>query len=119
MGRASACLLAMLAPLPHTVQPALLLCRYVYMALVQPPWTPQLHPAFPEPFRRAARALLLAAHRHSAPAAAAAGRGDAPLGCHLAVLPNDALQHVIRLAAYPLSAWAAGGGAAAPAGAAG
>ena len=86
------------------------------MAALQKPWTPASHGRFPPAFRAAAKALLLVAHRGAAVAAAeqeagvqqaaAAELPDQPMDAALlAQLPEDALLHIIRQAAYPLSAW--------------
>ena len=63
--------------------------RWLRRAARREPWSPATHADFPPAYRRAARALLLAARRHK-------GLGS---------LPQGALQHVLGLAAYPLSAW--------------
>ena len=54
-----------------------------------PPWSPQQHARFPPAFRSAVAALLL----------------DSRPG-NFASLPAELLQHIVGLAAYPLSAWA-------------
>ncbi|KAL4425904.1 hypothetical protein ABPG75_009920 [Micractinium tetrahymenae] len=62
--------------------------RWLFYAMTQTPWAPARHPAFPARFRAAARALLLAARRHT---------GE--------LLPPAAAAAVLRMAAYLLSAW--------------
>ncbi|KAL4452360.1 hypothetical protein ABPG75_008022 [Micractinium tetrahymenae] len=109
-------------------------CRFLWLVLNQQPWTPGCHRAFPAPFKRAARAFLLAAHRQAAlgvaaaeaaaaaeadaeaAAAAAAAAADGGGGVQqegqaaswcLGALPDGVLLQIIAAAAYPLSAWAA------------
>uniref|UniRef100_A0A061RFX2 Nacht and ankyrin domain protein n=1 Tax=Tetraselmis sp. GSL018 TaxID=582737 RepID=A0A061RFX2_9CHLO len=69
------------------------LCRSgpVRLALERPEWRPDAHRAFPERFREAARALLLASSR---------GRGAGAQR-----IPDDVLRDIVRRMAYPVSAW--------------
>lgn len=72
------------------------------------PWSPATHARFPPAFQAAARTLLLAAQRGAALAAttshaAATTSNVGTVG--LSRLPPDALQRILGLAAYPLSAW--------------
>lgn len=75
--------------------------RWLWKAAQREPWSPATHASFPPAFRAAARALLLVAQRggSSAPTPASAAAAG------LASLPTGGLQHVLRLAAYPLAAW--------------
>lgn len=76
------------------------------MALAPAPWSPPQHRRYPPAFRGAARALLLAAHRaHASGAHTKVHLEGAPTPT-LGSLPLPLLEGVVRLAAYPLSAWA-------------
>ena len=88
------------------------------MAALREPWTPATHRRFPPVFRAATKTLLLVARRGAAVAAAELEAGDQQAAAAaaelpaqpsnaalLAQLPTDVLQQIIRLAAYPLSAW--------------
>lgn len=84
------------------------LCRWLYLALQHPAWTPQQHRRFMPAFRKAAATLLLAARRGARQASGSSdgdGDGQSPAAM-LGALPHELLLHIIGLAAYPLSAWA-------------
>lgn len=70
--------------------------RWLGLAVLRPPWSPEGHAHFPPPFRAAARALLLAAAQQRR------GGDTASLGAL-----SQALLHriVVGLSLYPLSAW--------------
>ncbi|PRW33771.1 hypothetical protein C2E21_7246 [Chlorella sorokiniana] len=84
--------------------------RYLELAISHPAWTPSTHKLFPPAFRRACRALLLAAHRstamHLGRAQAYCAAGLQP-PVHLGSLPTDVLLLVLQHAAYPLSLFVA------------
>ena len=89
-------------------------CRRLLLTQPPPVWSPSTHSRYPRAFRRACRALLLAARRASAM--------DLGLSCsapglqppaHLGSLPADVLLQILRQAAFPLSLWVAAGEAAA------
>ncbi|PRW58189.1 coproporphyrinogen III oxidase [Chlorella sorokiniana] len=76
--------------------------RWLALAIEHPAWSPAQHARFLPSFRAATRTLLLVLHRTSR-----TGSGSSSLASLLASLPNDPLLHIIGLAAYPLSTWAA------------
>lgn len=94
--------------------------RWLWLAAQREPWSPAIHVCFPPAFRAAARTVLLAAHRASStagaqsqrpglrprhPAQPAAQEPPSASAAGLALLPPELLHHVLRLAAYPVSAW--------------
>lgn len=77
-------------------------------------WTTSAHNNWPDRFKAATRALLLAAHRsarnsprqyHGAGSSKAACPATSAAATGLASPPHDLLLHVVRLAASPMSAW--------------
>ncbi|PRW59956.1 hypothetical protein C2E21_1782 [Chlorella sorokiniana] len=99
--------------------------RFLWMALQRPEWSTETHSRFMPRFKRAVRALLLAAHRarlsNGASSGSGSGSGAADSGNsgagggsgnvllrQLAALPNELLLHIVGEAAYPLSAWTPG-----------
>ena len=85
--------------------------RPLRLAVSRLPWSPDIHILFPPAFRRACRALLLAACRSGGtlqqPGAVASGVLGLQPPAHLGSLPADALLLIMQQAAYPLSLWAA------------
>ena len=98
----------------HSTSPATLVSlpafpRWLWLAAQQTAWSTANHHCFLPRFKRAARAFLLACHRHASGRGAvvnsrAAGTAHKQLGA----LPPDVVQHILGLAAHPLSAWAPG-----------
>lgn len=82
--------------------------RALHLAATRPTCTTSSYQLFPPPFRRACRALLLAAHRSSAVHQGVTdvchSAGVQP-PAHLGSLPADVLLLVMQHAAYPLSLW--------------
>lgn len=78
------------------------------------PWSPKRNHAMPPAFKAAARALLLTAHRSAASSACVVEGGTRTrraarqhAAAALGALPPALLQHVLRLAAAPVTAWVA------------
>ena len=77
------------------------------------PWSPLRHSSMPPAFKAAARALLLAAHRGGSSRGTEGGAITHNTAAHqhaaaaLGALPPALLQHVLRLAAAPVTAWVA------------
>ena len=109
-----------LAHRPARVLLPVLRCRYLWLAVQHPPWSPAEHRRFMPAFKQAARTLLLAAHRTGSVGGSGSGsnsRSDGGLSGEgkakprssqplLAALPPDVLLRILGMAAYPLSAWA-------------
>jgi hypothetical protein len=89
-------------PVPLHLTPT---CRYLWMAACQAPWNPACHGRFPPAFQAAAQALMMSAHRLGSCAAGRSEEGAATGPSTLGCLPDHILLEVVRLAAYPLSAW--------------
>lgn len=87
----------------HTPTCLAFLCRWLWLAAQEPAWSPATHSRFLPSFQAAARTLLLAAKRGSC---SALGSDSQTALQQLGALPPAALQRVLGLAAYPLSAWA-------------
>jgi hypothetical protein len=84
-------------------------CRFLWLAITQPTWSPARHRHLPPAFRRAARTLLLVLHRSAAgeqqPCSSTPPASSAqPLGGRH--LPVHIVEEILQLAAYPLSDWA-------------
>lgn len=98
----------------HSTSPATLLSlpalpRWLWLAAQQTAWSTANHHCFLPRFKRAARALLLACHRHaSGRGAVVSSRTAGTAHKQLGALPPDVVQHILGLAAHPLSAWAPG-----------
>ncbi len=83
-------------------------CRWLWLAAREPVWSRATHRRYLPSFKAAAHTLLLAAKRGSRMALDAGDQsaGEAAALRRLGTLPRAALQQVLGLAAYPLSAWA-------------
>ncbi|KAL4423257.1 hypothetical protein ABPG77_004526 [Micractinium sp. CCAP 211/92] len=80
--------------------------RFLWLAITQPDWSRTIRGRFPPAMQRATRTLLLVAARGAAAGSAPAVLGASAGAQGLAGLPGHVLDHVLHLAAYPLSAWA-------------
>lgn len=91
---------------PHTAAPLWpgFPHRWLWLAAQRQPWSPELHASFPDSFKRAARTLLLVAHR-GASLAEADDAASSSGAAQLARLPPGVLHTVLAHAAYGLSAW--------------
>lgn len=87
---------------PHRLHP----CRFLWLAITQPDWSRTIYGRFPPAMQRAVRTLLLVAARGAAAGSAPAVPGASGGARGLACLPGHVLDHILHLAAYPLSAWA-------------
>ncbi|KAL4436736.1 hypothetical protein ABPG75_003875 [Micractinium tetrahymenae] len=80
--------------------------RFLWLAITRPDWSHATHGRFPPAFQRAARTLLLAAAGGAATGSALGTASNTAGAGGLARLPGHVLERILRLAAYPLSAWA-------------
>lgn len=80
--------------------------RFLWLAISRPAWTHASYGRFPLAMQRAARTVLLIAARGAAAGSAPGEPGLSAGTCGLARLPAHMLEHILGVAAYPLSAWA-------------
>ena len=68
-------------------------------------WSPATHHHWPDAFKAAARALLLAGNGQGQGAAASKVSQPSSLATRLPALPAEVLLRIIQLAAAPMSDW--------------